>query len=322
MATDARLLRALEDENAKLKKLLAEQMLDNAILRAVAAKKMVAPGVRHWRWIDRACATAAFGPDGRHWSAIGPSDNDDEARMAMKAVASEGRRFGYRRIHVMLERQGIVMNLKKLRRLYREEKLQVRRRGGRKRASGTRRPLLVPGAANPRWSLDFVSDALTDGRRFRILAVVDDFTRECLALVALAIVLGPMADKSSPSLSGQRVARELDTLIARRGQPLTIVSDNGTKCTSMAILAWSQRTAVGWHYIAPGKPMQDGFVESFNGRLRDELLNEVLFSTLGDARRQIQAWQLDYNLHRPHSALGNIPPAEFAMKTALEQTAA
>ena len=119
MATDARLLRALEDENAKLKKLLAEQMLDNAILRAVAAKKMVAPGVRHWRWIDRACATAAFGPDGRHWSAIGPSDNDDEARMAMKAVASERRRFGYPRIHVMLERQGIVMNLKKLRRLYR-----------------------------------------------------------------------------------------------------------------------------------------------------------------------------------------------------------
>lgn len=201
--------------------------------------------------------------------------------MAMKAVASERRRFGYRRIQVMLERQGIVMNLKKLRRLYREEKLQVRRRGGRKRALGTRRPLLVPDAANQRWSLDFVSDALTDGRRFRILAVVDDFTRECLALVA------------DTSLSGLRVVRELDAIIARRGQPQTIVSDNGTELTSMAILAWSQRTAIGWHYIAPGKPMQNGFIESFNGRLRDELLNEVLLSALGDARRQIQAWQLD-----------------------------
>jgi len=279
---------------------------------------MVAPGVRreavahacasHGVSQRRACQALAVDRSSVRYRSIRP--DDAEARMAMKAVASERRRFGYRRIHVMLERQGIVMNLKKLRRLYREEKLQVRRRGGRKRALGTRRPLLVPDAANQRWSLDFVSDALTDGRRFRILAVVDDFTRECLALVA------------DTSLSGLRVARELDALITRRGQPQTIVSDNGTEFTSMAILAWSQRTAVGWHYIAPGKPMQNGFVESFNGRLRDELLNEVLFSTLGDARRQIQAWQLDYNLHRPHSALRNIPPAEFAIKTALEQQAA
>jgi transposase InsO family protein len=132
----------------------------------------------------------------------------------MKAVAAERRRFGYRRIHVMLERQGIVMNLKKLRRLYREEKLQVRRRGGRKRALGTRRPMLLPDAPNVRWSLDFVSDALTDGRRFRVLAVVDDYSRECLALVA------------DTSLSGHRVVRELDAVIARRGRPAMVVSDN------------------------------------------------------------------------------------------------
>jgi len=132
----------------------------------------------------------------------------------MKAVAAERRRFGYRRIHVMLGRQGIEMNLKKLRRLYREEKLQVRKRGGRKRALGTRRPIDMPNGANERWSLDFVSDAFTDGRRFRVLAVVDDYTRECLALVA------------DTSLSGLRVARELDALIARRGRPMTIVSDN------------------------------------------------------------------------------------------------
>jgi putative transposase len=236
---------------------------------------------------------------------------DDAAeRAAMKAVAAERRRFGYRRIHIMLERQGIVMNLKKLRRLYREEKLQVRKRGGRKRALGTRRPMVLPSAANHRWSLDFISDAFTDGRRFRVLAVVDDFTRECLTLIA------------DTSLSGSRVARELDAIIARRGRPITVVSDNGTEFTSTAILSWCQRTAIDWHYIAPGKPMQNGFIESFNGRFRDEFLNEVLFSTLSDARSQIAAWKEDYNQNRPHSALGNIPPAEFALKMRLEKLAA
>lgn len=160
----------------------------------------------------------------------------------MRKVAAERRRFGYRRIHVMLERQGLYMNQKKLRRLYREEKLQVRKRGGRKRALGTRRPMLLPSRTNERWSLDFVSDAFTDGRRFRVLAVVDDFSRECLTLVA------------DTSLSGLRVTRELDSLIKRRGKPNTIVSDNGTELTSMAILKWSQETSVEWHYIQPGKP--------------------------------------------------------------------
>ena len=210
----------------------------------------------------------------------------------------------------MLDRQGIVMNLKKLRRLYSEEKLQVRKRGGRKRALGTRRPMVLPDGANERWSLDFISDAFTDGRRFRVLAVGDDFTRECLALVA------------DTSLSGARVTRELDAVIARRGLPTTIVSDNGTEFTSTAILSWCQRTAIGWHYIVPGKPMPNGFIESFNGRFRDEFLNEVLFSTLSEARTQIATWEEDYNSQRPHSALGNIPPVEFAMKIRLEKQAA
>lgn len=228
----------------------------------------------------------------------------------MKAVAAERRRFGYRRIHVMLHRQGIAMNQKKSRRLYREEKLQVRKRGGRKRALGTRRPIGVPNGANERWSLDLVSDAFTDGRRFRVLAVVDDYTRECLALVA------------DTSLSGLRVARELDALIVRRGRPMTIVSDNGTELTSMAILKWCQDTRVNWRYIAPGKPMQNGFVESFNGSFRDECLNETLFSSLAEARTQITLWKEDYNRQRPHSSLGNITPIEFAMKMALEKQAA
>lgn len=236
--------------------------------------------------------------------------DDASLREAMKAVASERRRFGYRRVHIMLERQGIVMNQKKLRRLYREEKLQVRRRGGRNRALGTRRPIFVPDRANIRWSLDFVSDAFTDGRRFRVLAVIDDYTRECLALIA------------DTSLSGVRVVRELDTVIAWRGRPDTIVSDNGTEFTSMAILRWCQQTGVQWHYIAPGKPMQNAFVESFNGSFRDECLNDTLFSTLVEARRAIRSWKEDYNRQRPHSALGNITPAEFAEKSTLEKQAA
>lgn len=231
-------------------------------------------------------------------------------REAMKAVASERRRFGYRRIHVMLQRQGIEMNLKKLRRLYGEEKLQVRKRGGRKRALGTRRPMLLPDRPNQRWSLDFVSDSFTDGRRFRVLTVVDDHTRECLALIA------------DTSLSGLRVVRELDAVIAGRGRPLTVVSDNGTEFTSMAILRWSQDRQIDWHYIAPGKPMQNGFIESFNGSFRDECLNETLFSSLAEARTRIADWKEDYNTERPHSSLGNLTPDEFASKLALEKQAA
>jgi putative transposase len=179
--------------------------------------------------------------------------DDAPLREAMKVLAAERRRFGYRRIHVMLDRQGIVMNQKKLRRLYREEKLQVRRRGGRKRALGTRRPMLVPDRANARWSLDFVSDTFTDVRRFRVLAVVDDYTRECLALVA------------DTSLPGLRVVREIDAIIRWRGGPDTIVSDNGTELTSMAVLRWCQQTGVEWHYIAPGKPTQNAFARASTG---------------------------------------------------------
>lgn len=236
--------------------------------------------------------------------------DDAGLRKAMKDVAAERRRFGYRRIHIMLERQGIRMNLKKLRRLYRQEGLQVRKRGGRKRALGTRRPMIVPERVNERWSLDFVSDAFTDGRRFRVLAVVDDFSRECLALVP------------DTSLSGKRLTRELDAIIQARGMPTTIVSDNGTEMTSSAVLKWCQRTKVDWHYIAPGKPTQNAFIESFNGSFRDECLNETLFSSLEEARSEIRYWKEDYNQERPHSSLGNLTPNEFVAKMALQMQAA
>lgn len=230
--------------------------------------------------------------------------DDGALRTRLRELAAARRRFGYRRLHVLLRREGTQMNHKKLRRLYAEERLQVRWRGGRKRALGARAPIALPQGANQRWSLDFVSDAFTDGRRFRILAVVDDFTRECLCLVA------------DTSLSGLRVARELDAVIARRGRPRSCVSDNGTELTSMAILRWTQQTRVEWHYIAPGKPTQNAFAESFNGRLRDECLNEHWFESLADARAKIEAWRIDYNTVRPHSSLGNIPPATYANRSA------
>ncbi len=233
--------------------------------------------------------------------------DDAELRDAIKRVSRERRRFGCRRVHVMIAREGFVVNHEKVRRIYTEEKLQVRRKGGRKRALGTRKPMVLPDGPNQRWSLDFVSDALTDGRRFRILAVVDDFSRENLVLVA------------DTSLSGQRIARELDRVIAERGMPTTIVSDNGTEFTSMAILQWVQKTAIDWHYIAPGKPQQNGVIESFNGKLRDECLNETLFGTLGDAREE---WQEDYNCCRPHSALGNLTTVEFLQRKAIDKMAA
>jgi putative transposase len=226
--------------------------------------------------------------------------DDAGIRARLRALAAERCRFGYRRLGILLAREGMAMNHKKLERLYAEEKLAVRRRRGCKRAQGTWAPLTVPQGPNQRWSLDFVSDALIDGRRIRILTVVDDFTRECLALVV------------DTSLSGQRVARELAALIERRGTPLMIVSDNGAEFISRAILAFAQDRQIEWHYIAPGKPTQNAFIESFNGRLRDECLNETLFATLPHARAVLAVWRNDYNHIRPHSSLGGATPAQAA----------
>jgi putative transposase len=221
-------------------------------------------------------------------------------RERLRRLAHERRRFGYRRLHVLLRREGFRVNHKRLFRLYREEKLGVRKRKGRKRALGVRAPIPAAQGINDRWSLDFVHDQLTDGRRFRILTVVDDATRECLALVA------------DTSISGARVARELNRIVAMRGKPRTLVSDNGTELTSNAILAWAQDTSVAWHYIEPGKPTQNAFIESFNGRLRDEFLNETLFRSLPQARTALESWRADYNNQRPHSRLNWLTPQAYA----------
>jgi transposase InsO family protein len=221
-------------------------------------------------------------------------------RERLHELANARRRFGYRRLFILLRQEGETSGINRIYRLYREEGLTVRKRRARRRAVGTRAPILVEARANARWSLDFVHDQLADGRRFRILNVVDDVTRECLAAIP------------DTSISGRRVARELTALIDRRGKPGMIVSDNGTEFTSRAMLAWAHENAVHWHFIAPGKPMQNGFCESFNGRMRDELLNETLFQSLPHARTKITEWAADYNLKRPHSALDYQTPAAFA----------
>ena len=229
---------------------------------------------------------------------------DTELRGRLRTLANERRRFGYRRLFVLLRREGEPSGINRIYRLYREEGLTVRKRRARRKAIGTRAPILVEARANARWSLDFVHDQFACGRRFRVLNIVDDVTRECLAAIP------------DTSISGRRVARELTALIERRGKPGMIVSDNGTELTSNAILKWCAEHRVEWHYIAPGKPKQNGFVESFNGRMRDEFLNETLLRNLVHARDPIAAWVADCNTARPHSALGYQTPAGFALQLA------
>ncbi|WP_138924922.1 IS3 family transposase [Sulfitobacter sp. BSw21498] len=310
--SDTHRLRSLEDENAKLKRLLADTMLDNVVLKDLPGKELTTPNVRraaarkamrdHDISQRRACRLVGVDPKTVRRD---QSPDTPEVREEMTAIASKRRRFGYRRIGVLLERKGRIMNHKKLYRLYTEEKLGVRRRRGRKRARGSRTPMPVALRPGERWSLDFVSDTFGASRKFRMLAVNDDCCRENLCLVA------------DTSISGARVARELDALVRIYGKPACIVSDNGTEFTSRAILKWAGDNDVDWHYIDPGKPQQNGFIESFNGSLRDELLNEEIFDTLDDARRKLALWRYDYNNVRPHSSLGNQTPAEA--RRALEQ---
>ena len=246
----------------------------------------------------RACSLVAADRTMVRYRSRRPPDTALRARL--RELANERRRFGYRRLFIMLRAQGEPSGINRIYRLYREEGLTVRKRKARRRAVGTRTPILVEAKINARWSLDFVHDQFAVGRRFRILNIVDDVTRECLAAIP------------DTSISGKRVARELTALIEARGKPQMIVSDNGTEFTSNAILAWTKEHQVEWHYIAPGRPMQNGYIESFNGRMRDELLNESLFVDLDQARQLIGAWTADYNTARPHSSLGYKTPTAYA----------
>jgi putative transposase len=236
------------------------------------------------------------------------ADRDQELRQQLKELAAKRMRFGYRRLTAMLERQGVEANHKKIYRLYREEGLAMRIRQRRRiRWNGA---VAAPAArkANERWSIDFLSDAVSTRQVIRMLTMVDDYTRECPAI------------EVDTSLGGLRVRRVLDRVVAERGLPEAIVLDNGPEFRSRALAAWSEERGVRLEFIQPGKPVQNAYVESFNGRLRDECLNANWFTNLNDARRKIEVWRRDYNQERPHSSLGYLSPTAFA-KTRAEMGA-
>jgi putative transposase len=226
--------------------------------------------------------------------------DDTAVRVRLKELAGEKRRYGYRRLHVLLRREGVSVNHKCVERIYREEGLSVRKRKRKRIAAGIRLPALQAAQPDHVWCLDFVSDALAWGRKLRMLTVVDTFTRESLAI------------EVDTSLSGARVARVLDRVISERNAvPAEIVMDNGPELTSKALDQWAYDRGVRLRFIDPGKPVQNCYIESFNGRLRDECLNEHWFTSLYDAREKIEAWRVEYNRERPHSSLGNQTPEEF-----------
>ena len=227
--------------------------------------------------------------------------NDEALRKALKAIASRRRRWGYRMLTCALRRQGFTDNHKRIYRIYREEGLQVPKRRKRKTAQWRGEKSTEAETKNDRWSMDFVSDQLANGRRFRTLNIVDDYTRESLAI------------EVDLSLGGERVCRVLDRLIETRGRPNRVLMDNGPEFTGKALDRWGYDRGVKLQFIEPGKPTQNAFTESFNGTFRNECLNEHWFIDLDEARALIEDWRIDYNTERPHSSLGGKPPEEYAL---------
>lgn len=229
--------------------------------------------------------------------------DDPKLVSRLRELAEVRRRFGYRRLHVLLKREGFAVNQKKLRRIYREQKLTVKMRKKTKMRAVVRMPMAKPTKVNQRWSMDFVSDQLgPNGRRIRILTVVDVLTRECIALHA------------SFSIPGAEVIRVLQKVVDERGMPESFSIDNGSEFTGKAMDQWAHDRGIKLDFIRPGKPQENGFIESFNGKLRDECLNENWFLSLEDVRRTIEEWRIDYNEERPHSSLGDLSPKEYANK--------
>jgi putative transposase len=227
-------------------------------------------------------------------------DQQGPLRMRLRELAGSRVRFGYRRLTVLLKREGWTVNAKRIYRLYTEEGLTVRTKQRKKAASRQRVPLGQAVRPNERWSMDFVSDRLVNDRWFRVLTVVDQFTRECLLLYA------------DSALSGEKVAAELERVVTERGVPTSITVDNGSEFASRAMDGWAYGHGIRLDFIRPGRPVENGYIESFNGRLRDECLNVNLFFSIEDARKKLESWRGDYNLARPHSALADQTPAAFA----------
>jgi putative transposase len=248
----------------------------------------------------RACGL--IGMNRTTWWYRSQAKDQTPLRHRIRELAAARPRFGYRRIHVLLRREGWSVNHKRVYRLYTAEELAVRTKRRKKRASHAR--LLLPGASRPneRWSMDFVADRLDDGRPFRVLTVVDQFSRECVRL------------EVASGLTGKSVAAALELVVHERGAPTAITVDNGSEFYSQAMDSWAYRHSVQLDFIRPGKPVENAYIESFNGRLRDECLNTNLFLTLADAKEKLERWRHDYNHRRPHSAIGNLTPIEYAAR--------
>lgn len=228
--------------------------------------------------------------------------NDAEIRARLRELAEQRRKFGAPRLHTLLRREGYLINHKRTERLYREEGLSLRRKKRRKRGSHLRVVLAGPGRVNQHWSMDFVADSLFNGRRLRILTVVDDFSKECPVL------------EVDHSLTGQRVTRVLERVALTRGLPEVITVDNGPEFISKALDAWAYANGVKLNFIQPGKPTQNCYIESFNGKFRDECLDEHVFVSLHHAQKTIEIWRQDYNANRPHRSLKQLTPEEFAAR--------
>lgn len=226
-------------------------------------------------------------------------DKNEKLREALVTLARQNPRYGYRRLWAILTRRGWQVDVKRVYRLYREAGLMVRRLK-RKRVARARSADVLLSAANQEWALDFVSDALAGGRGLRALTIVDSYTREC-PVIGVASGIG-----------SRQVTQILERVIAERGKPKALRCDNGPEFTSRHFLAWCEQQGITVIHIQPGKPMQNGHVESFNGRFRDECLNANWFVNLADAKRKIESWRVEYNTERPHSSLGYRTPAEFA----------
>lgn len=250
----------------------------------------------------KACLLVGISASVYRYQPIG--DDDAALRQRLRGLAVQRKRFGSPRLHVMLKREGLVVNHKRTERIYREEGLVLRRKRRRKGAAGLRVVMPPPERPNQHWSMDFVTDSIVTGRRFRALAIVDDFSREC-----------PVIEVDT-SLGGARVVSVLDRLTQTRGLPEVITTDNGPEFAGKAMDEWAYRRGVKLHFIRPGKPIENAYAESFNGRFRDECLNTNWFISLKHARDTIEDWRRDYNEVRPHSSLNDRTPREYAETTA------
>ena len=235
-------------------------------------------------------------------------DGDEALGVRLEALAGQYPRYGYQMLHGILKREGLVINAKRTYRIYRQRRLQVRTKRRKRLPRQVRLERVVARGPNQRWSMDFMTDQLADGRRFRILNIVDDYTRQCR---------GQIVDFS---ISGSRLARFLDQLAKNHRLPQEIVVDNGPELTSRAMFQWAEKAQVRLCFIEPGKPMQNAYVESFNGKFRDACLNEHWFTTLEEARQLIDAWRQHYNWERPHSSLGYQTPEAFALASDVSPT--